>query len=175
MKTNPIKNQNGVTLIEVLVASALLLVVMLGTLTLLSSTLDLWSKGASGAGANNYACIASKKLVMEIEEGKSASVVNGSLEVVFPYYDSVTGNYVRTATGSTVTYYLSGTSGTELSGTYLWKSVGGTKTRLARSVQSVTFSVTNGTLVRITLIGQDEAGGAISPNMVQQSVRLRNG
>ncbi|MGB9587490.1 MAG: hypothetical protein ACPL7O_04855, partial [Armatimonadota bacterium] len=94
-------------------------------------------------------------------------------QVAFPYF---TGTYyTRTQTGNVATYYLSGPNGTEQTGTYLWKDVGGSRTRLAKNVQEVRFSVTNGVLVRINLTGRDVEGTAISPNYLQQSVRLRNG
>ncbi|MHB1191356.1 MAG: hypothetical protein ACYC08_11035, partial [Armatimonadota bacterium] len=94
----------------------------------------------------------------------------------FPYRASSTSDYDRTRAGQVVRYYLSGEAGTESGGTYLWKSVGGTKSRLARNVeiQSLAFSVTNGRLIRISLVGYDEEGGAYSPNLIQQSVKLRN-
>lgn len=171
MKFNLLKKRSGTTLIEVLIAGVLLSMALICTLVILNTTLNIWAKGASGTSANAYACLATRKLVSEIEEGQKASVVGGNLVVVFPYYNAATGDYVKTAAGNTVTYYLSGKE--------LWKSVGGVNTRLARNVQSVSYTImppppAEGKLVRITLIGEDAAGGAIAPNMVQQSVKLRN-
>lgn len=174
MKAELIRNRRGTTLIETIIAAGLLAVVLLATLLLLITMLNIWSKGASGTSANSYASLAMRKLVLEIEEGKSATVTNGQLVVVFPYYDSSTGDYVKTLPGVTATYYLSGETGNESTGTYLWKSVGVTKTRLARNIESISFSVTSSKLVRITLTGTDQEGGAISPNLMQQSVKLRN-
>ena len=174
MKDRLVRNRKGTTLVEVLIAAGLLSVVLIGTLGLLSSMLSMWAKGASGTSANSHASLATRRLVTEIEEGNAATVASGKLAVVFPYYDTGTGDYDRTQTGITANYYLSGTTGGESTGTYLWKSVGTAKTRLATNVESLTFSVTNGKLVRITLTGCDQEGGAISPKTEQISIVLRN-
>jgi len=177
MKANIVRNRKGMTLVETLIAAGLLCLVLVGTVAVMTTTLRIWAKGASGTSANSYASLAMRKLVLEIEEGKVASVVSGRLVVDFPYYDSGTDDYVRTAPGVTATYYRSGPTGAETSGelTYLWKSVGVTRTRLARNIESISFIVpAPGKLVRITLTGTDREGGAISPNLVQQSVKLRN-
>ena len=172
-----IRNRHGTTLIEMIIAVTLLSFVLICTLSMMGSALRMWAMGASGTGANSYSCLAARKLVLDIEEGKSASVVydGNGLQVVFPYYNPSTGDYDRTAAGVTATYYLSGSTGAESSGTYLWKSAGGNKTRLAKNVQSTTFTVTNGNLIRFAITGIDQAGGAVSPNLVQQSIKLRNG
>lgn len=177
MKFNPIKNNAGLTLVEITIAACLLCMVLVCTMVLLNSTLSLWAKGASGTGSNSNACIAARKLVQNIEEGQSASLVGDNLVVSFPYYDAGTGDYVRTSPGVTATFYLSGPTGSETSGSYLWKSVGGVKTRLAKNVLSLTFPPIplNSTLVQFSLTGQDEAGGTVTPNLIQQSVKLRNG
>lgn len=180
-----IRKQHGLTLVEVVIAAGLLSIAIAGSVVILISTLGMWSKGVSGTSANTYASIAMRKLVLDIEEGSGAvalstvtdpdtGVTYGTrLQVTFPYF---TGTYYsRTQTGSVATYYLSGPNGTEQTGTYLWKVVGSSRTRLAKNVQEVRFFVTNGVLVRINLTGRDVEGTAISPNYLQQSVRLRNG
>ncbi|HUV04888.1 MAG TPA: hypothetical protein VMX94_07245 [Armatimonadota bacterium] len=186
MKTDLLKGQKGFTIIEAVISAALLCMVLVGTLILLVSMLNMWARGASGTSANTYAGLAMRKLVLEIEEGTSAealdmatdpdtgTVYGTQLQVTFPYYSTSLGAYVRTQPGSTAIYYLSGTTGSESTGTDLWRSVGGTKTKLAKNVESITFVVTNGRLVRINLTGRDVAGGCISPNFLQQSVKLRN-
>jgi len=136
---------------------------------------SLWMKGSSGTGANMYASLAMRRLVLDIQEGSSAQVVNGNLVVNFPYYSVATGQYIKGLSGVTATYYISGPTGSESSGTYLWKQVGTEKTRLARNVESMVVSVTANKLVRITITGRDQEGGAVSPNLLQQSVKLRNG
>ncbi len=166
--------RRGVTLIEALIGAGLLSLALVGTLSLLTSMLGLWAKGASGTSANSYASLAMRKLVLDVQEGKSAQVNEGKLVVAFPYYDTASGAYVRALPGDTATYYLSGETGDETQGHCLWKAVGLAKTRLAKNIESLSFTVTTDKLVRINLVGVDKEGGAISPNLVQQSVKLRN-
>lgn len=176
MGTHHLRNNKGFTLVETTIAAGLLSLVLIGTMLLLVTMLTIWSQGASGTSANTYACLAMRKLTLDIEEGKSASVVSGRLVVAFPHYDSSTGTYTKTQTGATAVYYLSGPTGTETSGslTYLWKSSGGVRRKLASNVAEASFTVTNGVLVRINLKGVDPEQGSITPNYLQQSVKLRN-
>ena len=171
---NPLKNRKGMTLIEVVISAVLLSLVLLGSVTIQVGMLNVWQKGASGTNANTYASIAMRRLVLDIEEGSSVSISGSSLVIAFPYYDTSTGDYVRTSPGVTRTYYLSGENGTEPSGQYLWKTDGTTMTLLAKNVESIVYTVVSTKLVRITLTGTDQEGGAISPKMVQISVKLRN-
>ena len=186
MRTNPIKTRSGFTLIEVMISAGLLCMALVATLILLTSMLNMWAKGASGTSSNSYAGLAMRKLVLEVEEGRLATMLDMEtdpdtgtvygkrLQVDFPYYSATLGSYIRTQPGNTAIYYLSGPTGNEGAGAYLWKSVGATKTKLAKNVESITFVVTNSTLVRINLTGRDAEGGCISPNFLQQSVKLRN-
>lgn len=166
--------RKGMTMIEVIIGAVLLSMVLICTLLLLSTMASLWCKGASGTGANSYASLAMRKLVLDVEHGRSAYVSGSQLVVTFPYYNPSTGDYEKTVPGVTAAYYLSGATGSEAGGTFLWKSIGAGKTRLAKNVESLSFTVTGSGLIRITLTGRDVEGGAVSPNLIQQSVRLRN-
>lgn len=162
---------------ETLVSVGLLSLVVFGTLALFTNMLTIWAKGSSGTSANQYASIALSQMVREVEEGKSATVVDGRLVVVFPYLDTTTGDYNRAVNGQTVTYYLSGDTGSETSGTNLWKSVtNGAKTRLAKHIdQASFFTMASGNrAVQIQLRGIDQEGGCISPKTVRVTVKLRN-
>ena len=177
MKATVLNNRRGTTLIETMVAVSLLSMVLLGTVSLLNNMLNIWAKGSSGTTANQTASIAISKMVLEVEEGKSASVLSDKLVVVFPYYNTSTGDYDRSVTGKTVTYYLSGETGSESTGTNLWKSVtSGAKTRLARHVDEASFFTMSGgnRAVQIQLRGIDQEGGCISPKTVRVTVKLRN-
>ena len=174
MRANILRSRKGMTLLEVTICSVLLSIVLLATISIQVGMLNAWQKGSSGANANTYASIAVRRLVLEIEEGRSASLSNGRLVIAFPYLDPSTGDYVRTETGVTATYYLSGDAGTEPSGLNLWKSVGESRTLLAKNIESVVFRVVSPKLVQITLTGRDQEGGAITPKTVQMSVKLRN-
>ena len=184
MRDHIIRKENGFTLLEVIIAGGVLLIVMLLTLNFMSEIVTYWSRGYSGTSANSSAALAMRKLVLEIQEGMVASVnTDGTvLTVTFPYRANSTSDYSRGQAGVTATYFFSGKTGTETTGDliYLWKSVNGTKTLLARNVMrlnstSPPFSVTNGKLVRMDFKGQCQEGTAITPNEIQQSIRLRDG
>lgn len=174
-----LKDRRGISVLELVIASTILCLVLVTTLAIFTTMARSWTKGSSGTNANMYASIAMRKLVLDMEEGKSAvaSTDGSRLTVTFPYRASSTSDYTRDRDGQVVTYYLSGETGLESSGTYLWKMIGTNRSRLARNVelQSLAFSVTNKKLVRITLVGYDQEGGAYSPNLIQQSLKLRNG
>lgn len=183
MKAHISKNQRGVTLVELIVAMGILVIVIVATLGIFVSMLDIWAQGSGGTNANSYAAICMRKLVLDVQEGTSAtaSVDGNSLTVTFPFLASATADYNRGRPGKVVTYYLSGRTGTETTGElkYLWKSVDGGKTLFARNVKRVTvdkppFTVTNKRLIRIDIKGEEVEGNTISPNEIQQSVRLRN-
>lgn len=175
MKTGLLRSRKGMTTIELMVSVALLSMVLLCTLAIMDNLCRYWQKGVSGTNANMYASLAIRKMVQDIQEGKSAALSGDDLAVTFPYYNTSTHTYIRTQTGDIATYYLSGPNGTEESGYYLWKSVGANKTLLAKNVQSLTFTVTGTTLVIIRLTGRDQEGGAATPNLIQTSIKLRNG
>lgn len=169
-----LKNRRGTTLLELVVVVGLLSMALLATMSLLSTSLKMWSQGSSGTSSNMYAGLAARRLAKEIEEGRSAAIVNGKLAVTFAYQVSAGSDYDTSKTGAVWTYYLSGSTGNEASGASLWKSSTSGKVRLGKNIDSLTFSVVSGKLVRFTLVGRDDVGGAIRPNMVQQSVKLRN-
>lgn len=172
------RRRDGFSLIEVMVASGLLVIVLVGTVALFASTSRLWRIGTSGTTANMYGSLAMRKIVTEMQEGQSAYVENGHLFVQFPYYDSYSGSYQRTATGDLVEYYLSGDNGTESpvqnGDNTLWKRVDGSPTRLASNLRSFEFSVTEATMVRLAIRGVESENAGIDPDLIQQSVSLRN-
>lgn len=164
----------GFTLLEVILVMAILLIFLIGSVMVLFSMQQMWASGSSGASSNMYASVAMNRLVMEIQEGNSASVVNGRLVVVFPYKDPSTGDYDRTRTGVTCQFYLSGRTGSESDGTYLWKSSPSGKVRIGNNIETFNCTVPSPKLVYITIVGRDDIGGATNPNMIYQSVKLRN-
>lgn len=171
---NLLKNKRGVTLLEMIVAVGLLSMVLIGTMSLLSTMLNLWAEGSSGTSSNLYASVAARGLVRAIEEGRSATIVNGKLTVRFPYRPNSSSDY-SSGTGDLNEYYLSGPSGTEASGTYLWRRRNYTRYYLiGKNITSLTFSMPSKKLIRFTLIGSDIVGEAVRPNTIQVSVLLRN-
>jgi len=173
-----LSRRGGFTVIEGTVAAALLCLVIVGTVVLFTSTCRLWRVGSSGTDANTYGSLAMRRLVTEIQEGRSAYVSGSRLVVRFPYYDSVSGSYQKDSPGATVSYYLSGETGTELpeanGSNYLWKETAGSRTRLARCARSFEFAVTSDELVTLRIWGADTEGARINPDLIRQSVRLRN-
>jgi len=172
------RGRGGFTILEVMVASALLCLVILGTVALFTSTSRLWRIGMSGTSANSSGSLAMRKLVTEVEEGQSASASGNHLLIQYPYYDLASGSYQKTVTGELVEYYLSGDTGAEgpvTGGTNcLWKVVGGNRTRLARNLRSFEFTVSSQKLVRLCIKGAETEGVGIDPDLIQQSVMLRN-
>lgn len=170
--------RSGFTLIEGMVACTLLSLVIVGTIVLLTSTCRLWRVGTSGTDANSYGSLAMRRLVAEVREGKSAGIEGSRLVIVFPYYDSVSGFYEKTVVGDTIEYYLSGDSGTEQpvvdGSNCLWKEVNGNRTRLGRKITSFQFSIAGDKLVSLLIRGADTENALTDPDLIRQSVRLRN-
>jgi len=172
---------SGVTLIETLVAAGLLSLAILATLYILTTSLKLWALGSSGTTSNLYASLAMRKMVLDIQEGCRAQVINeGSptnrLAVTFPYYDATSQTYIKNIAGLTAVYYLSGKTGMESSGNYLWKTVSGRKTLMGKNIDSMSLHTSaSGTLVRLEIRGRDPEHGGIDPRILIQSVKLRNG
>lgn len=162
--------KKGTTLIETLIAATLLAAVIAGVLVILTSMLQMWSSGSDQASGNMYGSVAMQKLAIDIQEGHSAQVSEGYLIVNFPVKDAY-GNYTDNPNGSTAYYYLSGDSGSiDAAGTNLWKYVGGNRTILAKNVENISFSSSDGRLVHITI----KAVGTPEGKEILQSVKLRN-
>jgi hypothetical protein len=170
--------RSGFTLIEGMVACTLLSLVIIGTIILFTSTCRLWRVGTSGTDANSYGSLAMRRVITEVQEGQSASIEGSRLVVVFPYYDSASGSYQKTAVGDTIEYYLSGDSGTEspvVNGdNCLWKEVNGSRSRVARRIKSFQPSVPSDEIVSVLIKGADTENALTDPDLIRQSVRLRN-
>ena len=179
-----LRANRGFTLIETMVAVTLLSAALIVMMSLMVTMLNMWRSGSGGASANSNTAIAVRKLVLDIEEGRSAALLDtyteddqiyGSrLQVSFPHYNTSSDSYVRTVAGSTVIYYLSGQTGTEATGDRLWRYDGSSRRLLAKNVDALRFTLLNGKLVGINLKGKDPEAAAVSPNFLQVKVRLRN-
>jgi type II secretory pathway pseudopilin PulG len=182
MNASIIKSNKGFTILETVFAATLMLVLITVMLSLFTSILNYWTTGSSGTNANSAAALAMRAIVLDIMEGRSATApTNGStLTVSFPYLASSTSDYNKAQPGAVATYYFSGPTGVETTGTltYLWKSVGSAKTLLGRDVmpmdsQTPVFQVVNNKVI-LHFKGQCQEGAAVSPNEIEQSVKLRN-
>lgn len=119
-----------------------------------------------------------RRLSTEVQEGQTASASGSHLLIQFPYYDTGSGSYQKTVPGELVEYYLSGDTGLETpvaeGENCLWKLVGGSRTRIARNLKSFEFTVSSQRLVSLCIKGSDSEGASIDPDLIQQSVTLRN-
>ncbi|MDO8683439.1 MAG: hypothetical protein Q7N50_08160 [Armatimonadota bacterium] len=175
MRLRLIHNRKGMTLLELTVVCSLMVGVMIATLAIFIGTLDYWCEGVSANAADTGAVLATQKLVRDIQEGSSASLSGSNLVVSVPAYDSVNDYYDRTTTAHTTTYYLSGTTGTELSGNNLWKELSsGGRTLMMRGVTNVSYTVQDSQYVTITLTSGSEEGARAGTTTVTTAVQLRN-
>jgi hypothetical protein len=102
--------RRGVTLVEAVIGSGLLLLVAAGVVALSVAGTNAWSSNSSQMMADGSASMALQRLSQEVRSGLRASVSpDGTrLSVVLPWRNSE-GDYDRFTDGATVTYYLSGT------------------------------------------------------------------
>lgn len=172
------RQQGGFTLVEVIVSAGLLCLVLVGTVVLFTSTCRLWRVGTSGTSANIYGSLAMRKIVTDIQEGQSAYAEGNRLCVQYPYYDTGSGIYDRNTQGDLAEFYLSGDNGTETPSSNgdntLWKQVGDTRTRVAAHIHNFEFDLAGSTLLRLRVWGWQSENASINPDLVQQSVSLRN-
>lgn len=155
----------GVTTMELMVALGFATVVGLAVVSLFSTTMNQWTRGSSKSMADDYASLILQTIVRGIEDGKSAAVVSGGLEVRLPTINDQ-GDYTRSADGDLVRLYA--TSGT------LYRRVnGGTANTVPTGVSSFTFSVTGGTLT-LGLTMSRQSGSYTSQTSFTQRVALRN-
>jgi hypothetical protein len=183
MNIATLKSNKGFTLLEMVIAVASMLMAMTVMFSMFAGIIRYWTLGFSATCANSDAAIAMRALVADMQEGSSAVISNGgnTLTVTFSYRPNSNSDYTRGQPGDVATYYFSGPTGQETTGsmTYLWKSVGATRTLLGKNVMPVdastpVFSITTTRLVQINFKGQEQEGAVVSPNLIQQSVRLRN-
>ncbi|MHB1458358.1 MAG: PulJ/GspJ family protein [Armatimonadota bacterium] len=172
-----LKNERGVTLLEMMVAVGLLSIVFLGSMSLLSTMLKLWSQGSSGTSSNMYTSVAARRIVRDIQEGRSATIVNGNLVVKFPFQATINSDYSAPNNGNIYTFYLSGPTGVETTGTYLWKKRNSDRLYLiGKNIIKLTVTLPNTKLVMFTIEGNDIIGGVTDQkSTIHTSVVLRNG
>ena len=158
------------TLIEILISSAILAMAGIALAAILVQSLTGWSSVASRDTATSQATIALQKLSNDIRDGKSASVSNDVLTVVFPLalQDPATGEQIYDlSTDDPVPrrYYISQGD--------LIRSVGSNATVLGRGVGTATFAAGGGT-VTVTLASSEQVGKCMSTQEVTGRIALRN-
>ncbi|MCE5199605.1 MAG: prepilin-type N-terminal cleavage/methylation domain-containing protein [Armatimonadota bacterium] len=167
-------NKKGFTLIEVMITVSLLSLVGISLMALLVSSLRGWSSGTSGEAATSSATVAVQKLSIDIRDGRSATINNGTLIITFPkkITDTSTHETIYDLSANdpvTRNYYISDGN--------LMRNVGGVITTMMRGVDAPTsepaFGAGGGT-VSINLVGKDQVGTKTSTLRVSARVSLRN-
>ncbi|HOM72246.1 MAG TPA: hypothetical protein PLP86_08370, partial [Armatimonadota bacterium] len=145
-----LQNRKGFTITETVVS--ILLFAMLGSamISLVIHCIRGWSSGNSNISADNSLHVALNKLSQDVREGSAATVVGNELKVTIPQLitDAYSEEYyVVGGTSKTYQYYLSGNT--------LYRKIDtGTAVPFARGISSVTFSVTQ-TTVLVTFTSVD--------------------
>ncbi|MHB9035191.1 MAG: prepilin-type N-terminal cleavage/methylation domain-containing protein [Armatimonadota bacterium] len=169
-KTSLLRNRRGMTLLEIVMSTALLSIVGMAITATLVGSIRGWSSGTSKEFTTSSATVAMQKLSMDIRDGRSATVSNGTLTVTFPRVltDGVTGEDVydlSTSSAITRSYYISGGN--------LVRNIGGVVNVLGRGVTSATFGSTGGT-VSVTLVSEEQVGTSTATQQVVGRIGLRN-
>lgn len=163
-------NKLGMTAIELVLSMSILSLLGIGLLTMLMQGLRGWGNGAGNEVANGAATVALQRLTYEIRDGRTATVSNSRLTVVFPLVltDPVSHetNYDAFANNPTArSYYVSNGD--------LVRSVGGVVSVLARRVTSVAFIV-SANAVDITVVSTQQMGSAPCTQQAKGRLTLRN-
>ncbi len=165
-----LRSSQGMTMVELLIASAILSMVGVVLVSMLAQSLTGWSSGTSRDTSVSQATIAIQKLSNDIRDGKSALVSNGALVVVFPVLiqDGTTGERIYDISGDNPTprrYYVTGGN--------LVRDVGGAISVIGRGVSAATFAA-GGRTVTASLTSSEQVGKSISTQEVTGRIALRN-
>jgi hypothetical protein len=158
------------TLLEIMVTTALLSMVGIALTTTLLGSIRGWSSGTNKEYTTNSVTLAMQKLSADIRDGRSASVSGGTLTVTFPrtLTDGTTGEDVydlSTASSVTRSYYIYNGN--------LVRNVGGIVSIFGRGVTSATFGSTGG-MVSVTLTSTEQVGTCTSTREITGRIGLRN-
>jgi len=138
IKNNVIKNENGFSLIELMVVMVILSIIILGLVTFFSGGVRSWISGDNQLRSQREARMAMDMMVKEIRFGKSVTPnSNHSITIAIPALGS--------DSAYSVTFSWSGTDGAPLQ-----RVVNGTPNALLADTYNVNF-VVNGNRVDILL------------------------
>lgn len=165
-------NRRGVTLIEVMIAIAILSMAGSAFLAILIHSLRGWSSGTSKDAASSQVTIALQKLENEIRDGRIASTSEDAktLTVTFPRKNTDPGSdetvYDLSLNDPTPrSYYISDGN--------LVRDVGGTITIVTRGISEAQFGASGGS-VTVTLTSSDQVGMSTSTQQANGRIYLRN-
>lgn len=138
--------------------------------SVLSGSLNVYSRGESGTNAVNSATIALQRLSNDIRDGRSATVNSGVLTVRYPatVTDPSTGEKMYDLSAQDPVahlYYLSNGN--------LVRSVNSSVTTIARGISSVTWGASGGS-INVTITGTAQTGSKVSNQQVVGRITMRN-
>jgi type II secretory pathway pseudopilin PulG len=141
--------KRGFTLVEALVAAGLAAILGTAFVTLLATSTRVFSKTTTEAYSDMDAFVGMNRLARWVRDGRSASVSNGTLTVVFPAVDA-NGDYTDSAGNSGTVRLNSGRVQATLNGAtvnYIRNATGFTAS-VSGSTVTLTVNVFNSTGVR---------------------------
>ena len=155
-----IKNQKGVTLIELMVVVVILSLIILGLVTFFTGGVRSWITGQNQLSAQRNARQAIDQMVREIREGN-----NFTINPSGPSNDSVTISYLSSFGKNPVTF--------KLSGTVIEREVNSVSSPMINNVKTLSFASTDASKVHILLeVDVDNDG---NPDItLNTDVNLRN-
>lgn len=161
-----LKQRRGITITEVVIASFIFLILLIGLVGMSISALSQWSYGSSKVNADSDAMLAMQKLSTEIRSGTRAYVSSGggTLTLIMPSVNAQ-GDYDRFTEGATVYYYASNGK--------LWRYANGSAATIAKKINWVSFAV-NGSQVQIRTNSRQQYGTKIGDTTLTSQVELRN-
>lgn len=136
--------KKGFTLVEVMVASMIMVGIFLGTASMMISTMHCYESEVTQIDTDTDAVMAMQLIVRDVRESRSVDITaNGTHLTITPPYRVEAGYFDRTLSdeGNLVDYYLSNQSGsTNASGTCLWRQEADQDARLVKKdVDSLVF------------------------------------
>ncbi|MEN6372341.1 MAG: prepilin-type N-terminal cleavage/methylation domain-containing protein [Armatimonadota bacterium] len=173
-------NQNGHTLIELLVAMSITGLICAGAFAMMISSMSCFDGTSTQTYTDIDAVMAMQMIVNDVREAKSINIIaNGKrLRVIFPvklsegYYDRHQADMANQ-----IDYYLSDETGVPgHSGNWLWRGKNNNnRTPLKRNVNSLEFEQDTSRSVKITVTTlENSASGPKTTSLTQRVVYLRN-
>jgi prepilin-type N-terminal cleavage/methylation domain-containing protein len=179
---NPIRNRRGYTLTEMMTVVGVMAVIATCTMSMMIGALSSFEGSTVQAETDNDAVTAMQRIVSDIREAKSFTLLSYStqLRLTFPITISG-GGYNRQIAdlANQADYYLSddtGIAGHE--GHFLWRSQSGGRRIVARNIDSVEFVSDQAAAtraVKITIVARNTtSNGAKETHLTERVVYLRN-
>ena len=166
----------GYTLIEVSVASFILLLVMTGVLGILNTAGRLEQNVLLQQGTDTQAALAMNRMVADVREAKQVQLVTSYQCRIYYPVTRADGNYDRfvTDTAHYVQYARTTSTGqVSATGTYLWKStdlLSGSK--VAKDVTDFEVTLQGNNAVRLSLRVQKSGNSAVRAGDTQLNERV---